>query len=187
LITFLTHFSYGGTARALDDRRLGNQRIEAWEVFDGLTGGEIIFPGHPVYKMWDGYQFALGIYGMMLCMEWISHRGCGDKIFWKFKHAIDEIRDDDPSFTYEQPPWLHDTAVLRSHRSNLIRKQQEGDVSGRDYKKMFKGTPLLMPYIWPIILDDGCYELRISKSEKQRLKEGHRALPRDIASRIANL
>ncbi len=186
MITYITHIKFGDTARALDDRRLGHQRLEAWQVFDGLTMGRED-RSEPVFRMWQGHEFALAVYGMILCNEWLHVRGCADKGFWKFCNAVRDMRNDDPGFTYEPPPWFGDRDVMRSHRSTLMRKQAEGLVTGRDYIKMFRGTPRSMPYIWPIITAPGEYELRVSRSDKALLDEGRRQLPADIRSRVVNL
>ncbi|NIR59253.1 MAG: cytoplasmic protein, partial [Gammaproteobacteria bacterium] len=51
-------------------RRLGRQRVEAFQVLRGLT-----FPGygwrhHPAVKMWAGYEEALVRYGLEICAVW---------------------------------------------------------------------------------------------------------------------
>lgn len=190
MITYVTHRGYGATAAALDDRKLGRQRVEAQEIFNTLTLGEEL-PKDPVYRMWEGYEFALGIYCMMLCMEFTMHRGIADKIFWEVAAALKEMKRSDASFSMEHPPWHDDKDVMRSHRSNLLRLQNEGDaVAGHDYLKHFgKATPKNMPYLWPILdesQEDG-YKLMVSKSDKALLAAGKRELPDAIAERVANL
>lgn len=181
----MTHMSYGKTARALDLRTLGHQRIEAFKVFNDLTQG--VKKRHPVYSMWDGYEFSLGIYTMMMCMEWVNHRGCADKIFYKVYRIIEEIKRNDHRFTYVEPPWLKDKAVLRSHRSNLLRRENDGVIAGENYFRAFGNIDDDWPYIWPIIdLDEG-YVLKISKVDRERLQNGERHLPSNVKKRIVNL
>jgi hypothetical protein len=73
----------------------------------------------------------------------------------------------------EPPPWIRDKWVLRSHRSNLMRK------APHIYGDKYDGTPENMPYLWPVIdhmKPDGYY-LRLSKPDMARLATGERVLP----------
>jgi hypothetical protein len=42
------------------------------------------------------------------------------------------------------PGWLEDEAVLRSHRSALVRKEPA------HYAALFPGVPTDLPYVWPV-------------------------------------
>lgn len=186
--TFMTHMSFGRTARALDDRRLGKQRLEAMQTLDQITMGQGGYPNHPINRAWTGYEYGLAVYGMFMCLEWTS-RGFADNMIFKFHDAVEEMRKEMEAgerLLFENPPWLDDKDILRSHRSNLVRKQREGTVTGRDYARDFRGTPANMPYLWPFV-DGTEYEIRISKADIKRLKDGERQLPDDIAERVANL
>lgn len=188
MITWLTHMSYGKTARALDDRTLGHQRVEAFELFDALLGGgDESLLRRPVAKMWVGCEYALGVYGMLMCMEWTNSRGCADSLFFKFYNAIQEIKKEEQDFSYVEPPWFRDVDVLRSHRSNLIRRQREHG-TGQHYLDQFgKKTPDSMPYLWPVMDDRGGYKLLVTKAEKELLRTGDRKLPSSTKARVANL
>jgi Pyrimidine dimer DNA glycosylase len=184
--TFFTWPQYGRIARDLDNPRLGKQMTECMQIFDHLTGvTPNFYPNHPVMGMWRGYEFALGIYAMMLNLEWTHARGFAcHKALRFFYESIREMQQDDDEFTYEAPPWIRDPAVLLSHRSNLTRKNKDR------YGKMWKNNPNNWPYIWPQIdfdHEDG-YTLWVSKSDKLRLKKGEREWPDDeTCDRIMNL
>jgi len=74
------------TAIKLDYRRLGKQRVEAWQILNTLTGESQGWRNHPAVKMWQGYDVALAMYGLSMCREWIA-RGYKDTMFDRFiKH-----------------------------------------------------------------------------------------------------
>lgn len=183
--TFMTRNRFGKTGTDLDNARLGKQMVECRQIFDTVTGvTPKFYPNHPAMKMWTGYEFALGIYAMMLNMEWTFNRGfASHKTFRWFGSTLQEMRTEDPEFSYEAPPWLNDSAVLLSHRSNLIRKDSQY------YGTKWKNAPENWPYIWPIIdfdREDG-YELRLSQADKKRIATGERAKPdEETLERIVN-
>lgn len=173
--TFMTRETYGKTAHDLDNSRLGKQMTECMQIFDTLTGvTPNFYPHHPAMKMWEGYEFALGIYAMMLNLEWTFKRGFASHkaITWFYKN-IKQMQNDDPEFKYERPPWIDDPAVLLSHRSNLHRKNSSL------YGEKWKNCPKNWPYIWPQIdfAHPEGYTLQISRADKKRIKDGERALP----------
>ena len=62
--TFLPHSNFRKTARYLDYRRLGKQRVEAYQILNVLTGKSKGngWKNHPAVKMWKGYENALKLY-----------------------------------------------------------------------------------------------------------------------------
>jgi len=181
VITYMTWSRYGKTAHDLTVPALSQQMSEAMDLFDQLTGIKDEVP-HPALEMWRGYEFALGIYGMMLNIEWTFERGFANHDCFKFfSRALKEMQNDDPDFFYEPPPWLRDRAVFLSHRSNLTRRKLT-DTS-------WKTTPKNWPYIWPRIdetREEG-YSLWLSKSDKMMVKEGKRSRPdKEVLDRIVN-
>jgi len=173
VITWHTQIAYGSSASNLDDRRLGVQKDEVLALLDDLTigdGKELA----PVHRMWVGYEYALCIYGMFHCMEWTINRGFTDKVFWTLGRAVQELGG-----SYEAPPWLKDKDVIRSHRSNLMRRWP------RHYN--WPGTPENLPYIWPIVDYDGGYQLMVAKEDRELLAVGERTIPKRMRERIANL
>jgi hypothetical protein len=78
------------------------------------------------------------------------------------------------------PPWLADTDVLLSHRSNLVRRWP-------GYAAVFPRTPANLPYLFPFVDDEGGYTLNVSKAEQQMLRTGARTLPKSIQKKVVNL
>lgn len=127
--TFLPYSDFHSSARVLDNKRLGKQRVEVLQLVRGQ------WKNHPAAKMWRGYEIALIWYGQLICMEW-QRRGFKDTCLEK----ISKERDRFESNGY--PPWLGDNAFHASHRSNLLRKNPE------HYSQYFN-DPNDLPYIWP--------------------------------------
>ena len=81
--TFLPYPSFAQSAKCLDSRRLGKQRVETLQLLKALTEPAYGWQNHPATRMWRGYVPALASYGVTICNEWLS-RGyrdtCRDKI-----------------------------------------------------------------------------------------------------------
>jgi hypothetical protein len=114
LQTFLPVADFTSSARILDWRRLGKQRVEAWMIHDLLTNPESRWRSwrhHPVIRMWRGYEDALSLYFWSMVDEW-RQRG--------YRSTIELPR---PEGNVVLPPWLGDERLHASHRSNLLRKE----------------------------------------------------------------
>ena len=61
--TFLPYADFERSARALDAKRLGKQRVETIQVVRALTRPGYGWANHPAVLMWKGYEEALGRYG----------------------------------------------------------------------------------------------------------------------------
>lgn len=111
--TFLPIPDFAASARVLDWRRLGKQRVEAWMLHDVLTNAASRFRNwsrHPVVPMWRGHEDALALYFWTMVDEWTG-RG--------YRSTISLPR---PGGRVAMPPWLGNERLHSSHRSNLIRK-----------------------------------------------------------------
>jgi hypothetical protein len=140
--TFVPHGPlFSETARTLDMKRLGKQRVEVYQIIRALTGEQKGWRHHPAVKMWDGYELALTLYGIAMCDEWIK-RGYKDSLKPKLTVYLKQFMDDQQ--TMEFPRWLWDSDVIKSHRSNLIRKYAD------HYGPMWPDTPNDLPYVWPV-------------------------------------
>lgn len=184
MITWFTRFSFDRSAADLTDITLGQQIDEGYEVFKALTGQDSkVDDNAPVLRMWEGYEFALGLYVMCAGDQFTRIRRNIDMTFYEVYNDMQVMKQNDPEFVYEAPPWFRDADLCRSHRSNLIRRQPENYNDGR-----WPGTPPVMPYLWPFIDDseDG-YSLMVSKAERDLLAKGERKLPKAIKERVANL
>jgi len=142
--TFLPHADFKETARSLDYRRLGKQRVEAWQVLRALNGMTRGWRNHPAVLMWNGYEKALCEYAIAICDEWIA-RGYNDTMRERFVAWSSQLDEN-----YQQllmPPWIGDQDFHRSHQSNLVRKFPEY------YREQFPDVPDDLEYLWPVSLD----------------------------------
>ena len=148
--TFLPYADFERSARALDPKRLGKQRVECIQVVRGLTVEGYGWRHHPAVKMWRGYVEALGRYAVTCCEVWVE-LGFGDTCAATV--AEDLARADVTRIrTQEQlaragalPPWLGDEEFHRSHRSSLLRKDPDF------YRARFSDVPDDLPYVWPSV------------------------------------
>jgi hypothetical protein len=144
--TFLPYSSYHKSFECLDYRRLGKQRVEAFQLLvanedswalevrtkrTGKTDTPKGWRNHPAAVMWRNYQAALRQYYNACIREWIR-RG--------YNNTMESAPLPD---AIEIPHWLGNEAFHSSHRSNLIRKDPEyysqfGWTEGPDQE-----------YIWP--------------------------------------
>jgi len=130
--TFLPYDDYTCSARCLDNKRLGKQRVEAFQILTILQHPERQYRWrhHPAVLMWEGHEDALSMYLRACIIEW-EMRG--------FKNTIVI-----PEFIWHMPPpWAFDLNFHLSHRSNLVRKFPE------HYKNYFPYIDDCIPYIWP--------------------------------------
>lgn len=72
--TFLPYVNFYESAKCLDYRRLGKQRVQAKQIYDILTGNtkSKAWSNHPATKMWSGYEDALALYYNEIVVEWIA-------------------------------------------------------------------------------------------------------------------
>jgi hypothetical protein len=148
--TFLPYADFEASARALDDRRLGKQRVEALQVVRGLTVPGYGWRHHPAVKMWRGHLEALGRYAITCCETWVG-RGFADTCAATLgtdlaAAGVTGIRTQDVlSGLGALPLWLGDAEFHLSHRSALVRKDPE------HYRRMFPDVPDDLPYVWPVV------------------------------------
>lgn len=111
--TFLPYPDFKKTAKVLDYRRLGKQRVEAMQILNALQVENYGWRNHPVVKMWKGYEQALLEYKNVMIKEWIR-RG------FKNNMKVESIEGQ-----VEYPHWLGNKELHASHRSNLLKKDYE--------------------------------------------------------------
>lgn len=129
--TFLPFPDFAKSVQALDWKRLNSQQNE---VLTMIRGG---WRHHPASRMWQGYFYQLGCYGVAACKEWVR-RGYNDT---RQKNIVAEMLKHKNTGL---PPWFGDPAFHLAHQSNLIRKKPE------HYGPLFPGVPDDLPYIWPV-------------------------------------
>lgn len=128
--TFLPYAYFEKSAQTLDYRRLGKQRVEAYQILRTLKGEAKGWANHPAVKMWRGYEDALTLYMNSCIREW-KQRG--------YNNTMEIL----PVSRIEMPPWFGDPEFHRAHQSNLIRKD------AAFYGPLFPGVPADLPYVWP--------------------------------------
>lgn len=143
--TFLPYPNFEASARALDNKRLGKQRVEAFQCLQALFGIETRWAHHPAVQMWKFCEFKLYEYGITMCRIWIA-RGFEDNMERRF----DELLEDalvharlEPSRNTNEPWWLGYERLHLSHKSNLVRKMPE------HYRLLWPDVPDDLPYVWP--------------------------------------
>ena len=154
--TFLPLPSLGQSIRCLDNKRLGKQRVEAFQILKALreskccdsyscveyktTGGAWV--NHPATKMWRGYESTLAFYKNLCIEEWVR-RG--------FKNTMEFSK----THLFEMPHWFGIEKFHASHRSNLLRKDSD------HYSQYGWEEKNNLPYFWPSPIDlreVECYE-----------------------------
>jgi hypothetical protein len=109
---------YSKSAKSLDNKRLGKQRVETYQILKALLGESKGWTNHPATKMWRGHEFQLYEYQTAICAEW-SRRGFKDTVMESTKNLIMEkgVRP-----TYNPPDWASNKALAITHRANLYLK-----------------------------------------------------------------
>ena len=124
--TFFPYPDPRASAAVLDDRRLGKQRVETFQVLRALTWPTYGWKHHPVVRMWRGFVPALVSYGLACIDEWRS-RGHADGT----RSALLAFTDgrepgwDELHHAGAVQPWVGAEALHLSHRSALVRKEPE--------------------------------------------------------------
>jgi hypothetical protein len=160
---------FSNSAKVLDSKRLGKQRVEGMQILKTLVTGPIqnsLVPkkgfkykdglyqrktpwyNHPAVRMWDGYHWILYDYVIDMCLEWKA-RGYKDTIYNKLGSIMIpfdsvETADDYIKKSTTLPPWMGDESFYLAHRSNLLRK-----FPGH-YRPLWPSDPDNLPYIWPV-------------------------------------
>jgi hypothetical protein len=135
--TFLPYSDFRQSVQALDNKRLGKQRVECFQIINILEGknNSNAWVNHPAIKMWEGYTYALQYYYNCCIDEW-KRRG--------FKNTMNKysIR-----YKYDNPWWVGYKDFHRAMRAKLIEKNEEfylpifGEID-----KGFNNSK----YLWPV-------------------------------------
>lgn len=147
--TFLPYPDFLASARTLDQKRLGKQRVETIQVLRGLTRPDYGWRNHPAVKMWAGYEEALTRYGLDMCAVWCEPGRadtCAATMATDLASAcgVTLIRTQaELAEAGELPPWLGREDLHLSHRSSLLRKDPA------HYGPRFGDVPPDLEYVWP--------------------------------------
>lgn len=147
--TFLPYPDFEESARALDAKRLGKQRVEVIQVVRAITVPGYGWASHPAVLMWAVHLEALARYGLTCCAVW-RELGFGDTCAATIRAdaaagGVVGIRSQpELAEAGDLPSWLGDAAFHRSHRSALVQKDPDY------YRARFPTTPEHLPYLWPV-------------------------------------
>ena len=132
--TFMPYPNMKKSLKVLDSRRLGKQRVEAFQILNILLNrtDKKGWRNHPVVKMWLGYENALKLYLNKAIKLWISK---GHKNTMKLEIIHGKII---------LPKWVGNKQFHSSHKSNLLRKNKE------HYSKFNWKEKDDLNYVWPI-------------------------------------
>ncbi|MEX2290182.1 MAG: MSMEG_6728 family protein [Mycobacteriales bacterium] len=136
--TFLPYPDLRASCVVLDDRRLGKQRVETFQILRALTWPSYAWKNHPAVRMWRGFVPGLVEYGLANCREW-TRRGYADTVAAQLLAWTGGAEPVGAPL----PPWFGLEALHLSHRSSLLRKDPA------HYRPIFGGEPDDLPYLWP--------------------------------------
>jgi hypothetical protein len=109
---------YDETAKSLDNKRLGKQRVETYQILRALLGETKGWTNHPATQMWKGHEFQLFVYQTAICAEW-SRRGFKDTVM---RSTQDLMNNHGIKPTYNAPDWVSNRSLAITHRANLYLK-----------------------------------------------------------------
>lgn len=130
--TFLPYPDFAKSAAALDTKRLGKQRVEAYQILNTILSGRKAWANHPAVSMWRGFEPALTVYKDVCIREGLK-RGFKNTMLFS---PVDPLH-------YPLPAWVGREDFHLSHQSNLVRKLPS------HYEPLFPGVPAVLPYVWP--------------------------------------
>ena len=135
--TFLPYSDFRESLEALDNKRLGKQRVEAYQIISAIAGrtrkdGKPYkgWVNHPCSVMWRGYVNALKLY-YNDCIDVWKERGFKNTM--EYEHIEGE---------FVLPNWLGNEKFHSSHRANLLRKDENF------YSQFEWGENPEDPYLW---------------------------------------
>lgn len=141
--TFLPYSNFKMSANCLDNKRLGKQRVEAYQILKILLGEQEsqAWKNHPAVKMWKGHEKWLYDYIVEICSAW-KQKGFKDTVYVKSTDLINRHKDLIEISSY--PEFINNKEFLSSHQSNLLRKNSEF------YSQFGWKVKENLEYVWPI-------------------------------------
>jgi hypothetical protein len=135
--TFLPYSDIKESLRVLDNKRLGKQRVEAYQIISALTGRPKMngkpysgWLNHPCCILWKNHIPLLKYYYNECIKEWVK-RGFNNTM--KFEEINESVYF---------PSWWGNELFHDSHKSNLLRKDFEY------YSKFGWNVDSNDPYVW---------------------------------------
>lgn len=115
--TFLPYSDLFKSIEVLDNKRLGKQRVETYQIISAITGRPKLdgtpykgWLNHPCSVMWRNYVPLLKVYFNLSLEEWVR-RGFTNTMQ---REVVDEA--------IYYPKWLGNQKFHDSHKSNLLKK-----------------------------------------------------------------
>lgn len=160
------------TARMLDNKRLGKQRVEAKQIIEiledydsGNLESKKAWVNHPATKSWIGFTNHLKVYFNIIVREWINRGFVNNMSLYDIDETpynIVPCNFDGKTATYDVskfdsfsfPFWISFPPFYMSHQAALCRKDP------KYYKSLLcsKLNPYLeFGYLWPSNVDLNCY------------------------------
>jgi len=131
--TFLPYPDFEKSASVLDYRRLGKQRVEAYQLITLIENNSNSWRNHPARKMWEGYTDSLKVYLGVMISEW-RRRGYVNNII------VPPFSD----LPRKSPTFIGDERFHSSHRAALLFKDREHYLAFN-----WQEEPKL-EYFWPV-------------------------------------
>lgn len=136
--TFLPYADFEKTAKTLDYKRLGKQRVEAHQIINIIQFPDRYkgWKSHPAVLMWKSYLPYLKQYYNAIVKEWIKQG---------YNNNMTLFPDVELKTTKSPPWWLGFRPFHLSHRASLLRKDR------KHYSKYFSipDAYLQHSYVWP--------------------------------------
>jgi hypothetical protein len=115
---FLPYPSFRQSLKVLDNKRLGKQRVETYQIISAITRRPKLdgtpykgWLNHPCTIMWKDYVPALKHYLKISITEWVE-RGFKNTMF------VEDLSEKDIII----PPFIGNEKFHSSHRANLLKK-----------------------------------------------------------------
>jgi len=143
--TFLPYPDIIKSVQCLDNKRLGKQRVEAYQILRVLAGLTKGWRNHPAVKIWRGYEDALALYGLSCCAEWIK-RGHRDTCEIKIMNMLPlhPCGFGVVPLSAKMPAWFGEPKFHASHRAALLAKDYEW------YSQFGWTEKPKIEYYWPV-------------------------------------
>jgi len=152
--TFLPYPDIVKSIKCLDNKRLGKQRVEAYQIYKIVSGqdSESRWKNHPAVKMWLYHPAAIAMYMNIAINEWCQ-RGYINNMKYilhpiglkLLSHKEDNLHNFiDIQGIVNFPWWIGNEEFHNAHKSNLLRKMPE------HYSKFGWDVPNNLPYVWPV-------------------------------------
>ena len=147
--TFLPYDAFRKSAKVLDDKRLGKQRVEVCQILRTLRETSFGWTNHPAVKMWESHELALAKYGLFICYEWVR-RGFKDKQAKTILEIVKMTEEALWDIWVPMPSWLGDEKFHSSHRAVLLAKNFEHYSQFGWTEKPAVTVDGRWPYVWPV-------------------------------------